>query len=164
MTKKDATLKITNYSDLQQLFTELNWNHQRRVGLKATRFAGNIIKKEAKSNFKRSTKGFSSNNYNDILSSFKVKSMRKKVGSIIGVEGYSKKRGNYGVFKANWLERGTEKRSYNSKSGIKHNTGSIKGSHFFERAVNSKKNEAINIIEKGLILNMEKLVKKYNKK
>ena len=163
MINEGVNIKMINDKKLLGLFTELEYKYQRRVAISAMRNSGKIINKAAKQNFQSSTKGFSANNYKDILSSFKIKSMKKDDGVVIGVEGYTPKKGNYGVFKAVWLERGTEEREYTTKNGIRRSTGSITGSHFFERAVDSNKTEALNSIGNNLVKSMERLVKKFNK-
>ena len=160
----ESPMNMENYNDLIDLFNELDYKYQRRVGLSAMRSSAQLILKAAKQNFKSSTKGFSSNSYKDIMSSFKIKGLKKEVGQIVGIEGYSKKKGNYGVFKAVWLERGTKDRKYTTKNGVERSTGAIEGSHFFERAVEANKSQALESVSRNLIKSMEKLVKKYDKK
>jgi len=144
-------LHISNEKELMKLFEELTEKNQKKVAVSAMKKSASIILNEAKSRFNGVKKGKSKTNYKNIT--FKSKSMRNKIGVVLGVKDY----------KARFIDKGTKDRYFTSKSGKKHFTGKIEPTNFFSGAVEAKENEAQKTISDNLIISLERLVKKYNK-
>lgn len=150
----DIKLEIVNNKELTDLFAELTSKNQQKVILDAFRISSKLILDEAKSNFQSKKKNTSKTDYKEILKSFKTEPMKSKLGLKVGVKYY----------KAHWINWGTEDRSYFTKSGVEHKTGKIERTDFFNDAVESKKEEASKMINDNIIISMERMIKKYNKK
>lgn len=152
--KADAAfvLKYLNSTELQKLFFELQDSVQIKVLDGAFRKAGKIIIDTAKTNFNATKKGLSKTNYSIFSKSFKAKALKKDIGMIFGMqhrEGY----------KYRFLNYGTKDRFTRSKQP--RFTGVIKPSLFFNKAVQSQGDNALNNLSNEIVLSLERVVKKY---
>jgi hypothetical protein len=158
-------LKIINDAKLQKLFTELVPATQNKIVLNGMRSAAQEILKQAKTNFKSQQKNKSKTGYKFFNRSFATEPMKGTFGLKVGVKNY----------KMRWLEWGTDerfvkkgrKRFFRYRKSLlnsdkdKRSTGKITGTHFFFKAVEEKKNVAINNINNAIIESFEKVIKKY---
>ncbi len=147
--------KILNNNELITMFRTFNSKEQKQVIYGGFRSAGQIILKQAKSNFESVKKGKSKTNYLYANKSFKIEPTKKgdNISFKVGVRNY----------KLHWIEWGTDERKYISKKGTEHRIGKIQPTHFFYNAVESKKTEAENVINDNIIKSMERVVKRHQK-
>lgn len=138
--------EIKNMDQLQKIFAEMHPSYQRRVLNTAAQKSGRIIINQAKRNFNQIKKGKSQTGYKWLRSAFKIEKLDKEIGAKIGVKYY----------KAIWLEKGT----VNRKTRKKLYRGKIEATHFFENAVETKKQEAVNSFQQNIILAMKNLIKR----
>ena len=151
----DLTIKILNDKDLLNMFNSLNNITQNRIIQTGLKEAGKPILIQAKLNFNQRKKNKSKTGYANLDEFFKIESNRAKDGVKIGVKNY---------YKARWLEWGTTERFYTTKKKrVEHRTGKIIATHFFYDAVDAKKNEAQENINKYIIKALNKTLAKYSK-
>lgn len=154
----DLTIDVINDKELLKLFNELIPNVQNKIIQGGYKQAGKIILDQAKSNLKSVRKNKSTSGYKGFNSMFKTKALRKPmIGARVGVSGRE-------GYKYRWQNYGTEERQYISKTGKAHKTGKITATYFFNNAVDSKKDEALNSVNRAITDSMNRTVKKYNKK
>jgi len=154
----DLTIDVINDKDLLKLFNELIPKVQNRIILGGYKQAGKIILSQAKSNLLSRRKNKSLTGYKGFNSMFKTSTLRKPtIGAKVGL---SSKVG----YKYRFQNFGTAERQYRTKTNKIHKTGKISASHFFDDAVNSKKDEALRSVNQAIVDSMNKTVKKYERK
>ena len=148
-------IKISlNNSEMNKLFTELTSSWQKKTVINAMRMSSKPIVDEVKRNFNSIKKNKSKTNYKDFIKHLKVSPMKSKIGLLIGFKYY----------KARWIEYGTKERSYKTKKGNIKKTGKMIATNFFEKSVENTRESVFKSFETNVIYQMEKLVKKFNKK
>ena len=165
----EFVLGLINSTELQKLFFELKDSIQMQVLNFAFRKAGKIINDTAISNFEGTKKNKSKTGYADLAKSFKSKALKKNVGMVFGMQSRV-------GYKYRFLNFGTKERNYRIKKGMvtgvgfykqdkkTHFTGIIKPSNFFTNAVASSSNTAQNMLSDEIILSLERVVRRYEKK
>jgi len=165
----DFVLGLLNSTELQKFFFELKDSIQMQVLNFAFKKAGKIINDTAIQNFEGTKKGKSKTGYADLAKSFKSKALRKNVGMVFGMQS---KVG----YKYRFLNFGTAGRNYKIKKGMvtgvgfykqdkkTHFTGAIKPSNFFTNAVASSSDTANNMLSNEIILSLERVVKRFERK
>lgn len=150
----NACINIINDKDLMALFNELTPKVQDRIVNTGLKNAARVILNEAKKQFRATQKNKSRTNYKGFTSFFQIKNLRSKEGVILGVKNY----------KYRFINFGTNPRQYKAKSGVIHSTGDIEKTSFFTTAVESKKEDAIKLVQDSMKTAMEKTIIQYNKK
>lgn len=162
MSKFDSIdFKIINDKQLLQLFSELSETHKKSIVNNGIKKAAKPIIDAAKNNFSARKKNKSKTNYSDVNSSFKIEPIKNKetVGVKVGVK-YVDKNGRKNWYKYRWIEWGTDERF----TRMKDSRGKIQPTHFFYDAVTAHKDEAQKQISDSVTEQIEKTIKKYEKK
>lgn len=149
-------LEIINDKELLALFQELQTGIQSRIVINGLKRAGNVILQQAKSNWKSTKKNKSKTDYSAYqFRSEEIKKSNKNVGVKVGIPK------SYNSFKIKFIEAGTKERSY-TKNGKQHNTGSLKATHFWRNAVESKQEQAEGLISESITKSLNQAMKRYS--
>lgn len=165
-------IKIINDKDLLILFKELSIDNQKRIVNAGIRKAAKPIIDTAKVNFNATKKGKSLTGYADLNSSFKIEASKNPsvIGVKVGVK-YNDTKGRKNWYKYRFIEYGTKDRKYvvrkrslfNDKIGSIKKTGKMTATNFFYDAVEARKDQVQEDINKYIVEALEKTVKKYSK-
>lgn len=149
-------LEIFGTDQLYQLFQSLQEDIQDEIINKSFRKAAKIITSEAKANLSGVVKTIPGHRFNlpGSLGSTLFK-FEKRI--IIG----TKKK--YGGHLAHIFDSGTNVRSYITKGGTTHNTGSIKATSFFSGAVTQTEQQVKDIIAADMQKRLSQTIKRMNK-
>jgi HK97 gp10 family phage protein len=154
MTSDNIEFKVSGDEQIIRSLKEMQDITSNRIAIAGLRKAGNLINKQAKTNFINKRKNKSKTGYGSFNSLFKVQPLKnpKKLGVKVGLTGYD-------AYKYKWLNWGTVDRSY-KKGGDSHLTGKIQPTMFLTNAVNSTMEEAHKIVSDALITSIKKIASK----
>lgn len=159
----EVKLKSEKYEDV---FNKLNSKELESISKRATKAAAQVILSETKKQL-RSHTGRSKSTYTNAKHGWNlIKS--KKTGAVIGVKSleqgvrmkYHKDEAMTKVsimsdFRLKWMEKGTRERWAKLKSGAKARRGTMPDWWFFRDAINAKRSEAYNRMQKIIEINLE---------
>lgn len=163
----EIKLKSEKY---EEVFDKLSPRELESISKRATTAAAQVIVSETKKQL-RSHTGKAKSTYTNAKHGWNlIKS--KKTGAVIGVKSleqgirmkYHKdeamtKVNIMGDFRLKWMEKGTNKRTATLKTGQKANRGSMPEWWFFRDAINAKRSEAYNRMQRIIEINLEARMK-----
>lgn len=165
MSKEDIKITIENQQELLQFFETLDFKNNRKLGRAAIRKGARVIIKKAKTNFKATKKGYSRDDYRSLLKGFKIRNFKDKIGVVIGNDYMIEKIRNGKKWYLPYpymVEEGTPPRYHKTRS--KKYVGRIMGTDFFKSAIREKGREAVEVQNRELFVQIEKMIKKLNAK
>jgi len=154
MAEDRIDINVINDKELLNLFDELDKKVQDKILLEGFKKSVKMILDAAKSNFDSIKKNQSKTDYTYVNKGWKVEPLANQIGVKFGNKNY----------KSKWINWGTKERFYKTKKGNMHSTGLLKRTNFFFDAVESKGEEAQNMLSTHITQALDKTVKKYEKK
>jgi hypothetical protein len=155
-------LKFVNKGNFLKMLDDLQIKQQQNVLRNGLRKSAKIILEQGKENYTTRKKGTSNNKQKDvkILETLKIKASKvNPLGMNVGT----------GYWIAGWVNSSTANRYTGGKNRKKSTVkkafrGAIKGNNFWFDAVNQKINQAYESLENFIFQNLERIIRKNNRK
>ena len=158
------SVDLTDFQRLKQKLNGLNPKEIKKLHKKAMNDVGKVLVNETKTNL-RGVTGRSRTKKSTTSKGSKKGSLEKGITSKVWKSGQGTTVTILGDYRLKWFEKGTQKRTTKGKLKSRYKkqkyTGQMNSSYFFKKAVDNKKETAINEIEKNFEKHLNKI---WNKK